>query len=752
VASQNSGILDKLGALLGLGGDDSLDESQALQFIQDRWNDLKNSFIVWHQSIWQSLLFYANQSWIDWDDARKVWQPQQPTDEWVPRPRINRFSPTVDAVASNFINIPEIEAVPTPNDDPTATMVADVCSRLAKWALVKEGLKVQTGQKSDRAGIAAQLFVLAGGIFTKIRVKDIKSTRDKQQAVDTQSYTCAQCDHFEAMDPGEEAPAICPNCQSPVTPSTTKTMSPVLDEQGNPVQEELSQYEINLDIGNSLYAFPRPGATSIEDSPYLLWAERQPIDQIFFRHGFEAQPDAIWPDGYAVTYEHALNFWYTGYSNTTIQIKDSCMVLEMYVAPGKVKDFPKGFYGVVINDKPAETREWDFPEHPVTQGGYLMLPTLFFPRSIAFDLVEIQRELNAYESIIKLHAMTCAVDPIVIDANTIVNDISGRADKIIKWRPTGPNAQPPYRLAAGHLDDGIYKQRESLHAEFQNISMAVNAFRGQQEGGVTAAAAIQQLRAQAEVMFGKPSANWNNLWRETIRKYVKFMQKYMTFEELVAICGRDSEAEVRMFKGANLDKCTEWVSTRQGLPRTRDERRQEFMLLWDKGALDLTQPEVRQKVYELFGETGMMRSFNLDATNARLENEVMRTGGQVQVQPVVEDLATHLSIHKDQAKAQSFRKWPPQAQTAMFTHIMLTQQALDQQQIEQATKALAAQAAAQSIKALGVGKPASPEAASSEGAVQQQALDTASQMGQGIQGQSPDLASPTPTTKPGGSQ
>src|SRR5450432_794153 len=62
----------------------NVDPARCLQFVQEKWNDLKNAYVVLHQSIWQSLLFYANQSWIDWDDARKVWQPQQPTDEWVP--------------------------------------------------------------------------------------------------------------------------------------------------------------------------------------------------------------------------------------------------------------------------------------------------------------------------------------------------------------------------------------------------------------------------------------------------------------------------------------------------------------------------------------------------------------------------------------------------------------------------------------------------------------------------------------------
>jgi hypothetical protein len=670
---------------------------------------------------------------LDWDDARKVWQPQQPTDEWVPRPRINRFSPTIDAVASNFATIPEVEAIAVPDDDPTACMVASIGTRLGQYMLVKEGLKVQTGQKNDRAGTAAQLFVLTGGVATRICLKDKQQMVAKQQSVDVATWKCPTCDTFEQLSPDEQPPEKCPTCGGPVEVGQQETMQPVLDEQGNPTMEEQTQYELYLGIGNSLYAFPRPGATSIEDSPYLLWAERHPTDEIFFKTGFDAQPDAIWPDGYSVTYEHALNFWYTGYSNTAIQIKDSCMQLEMYVAPGKVKDFPKGFYNVVVNDQPALTKEWEFPEHPVTFGGYVVLPTLFFPRSIAFDLVEIQRELNAYESIIKLHGMVAAVDPIVVDANTIVSDISGRADKVIKWRAVGPNSEPPYRLQAGHLDDGIYKQRESLHAEFQNISMAVNAFRGQQEGAITAASAIQQLRAQAETMFNKPVSNWNNLWRETVRKYVKFMQKYMTFEQLVRICGADTEEEVRAFKGADLDHMIEWVSTTHGLPRTRDERRQELMVLWDKGALDLTQPEVRQKIAELFGETGMMRTFNKDATNARLENREFATG-QAQVGTIkplvgIEDLEVHLFFHKDQAKSWDFRKWPQESQQALFEHIMETTAALEQEQIKQQQMKVLSQAGQKPSEA-----PSWQEAASMAGA----------SSGKNTQGQDSSLGKPTP--------
>lgn len=660
-----------------------LDQSKALKYTQDRWTELKNAYVVYHQAIWETFLFYAGQMWLDWDDARKVWQPQQPNDEWVPRPRINRFSPTVDAIASNFYQLPEVEASAKDSTDPKSHAIADICTDLADWAVQKEGLKFQQGDKPDKVGLAAQLFVLCGGLFTIIRVnkKNIGQTA-KQSMQPATSYHCAVCDK-NVQTPGSDKPTFCPECGSSIDATDSEMLQDELDpETGNPVMDQQTENDLELEIGNTLFAFPRPGANALDDSPFLLWAKRRTLEDIWFRWNFEADPDAIWPDGYSVTYEHSLNFWYTGYSSSTTQIKDSCMTLEMFVAPGKVKDFPDGFVGVVINDKPVPdgTKPWDFPEHPLTMGKYLDLPTIFFPRSVAFDLVPIQRELNAYEAIIKLHGMTSAADPWVVDADSIVSEITGRADKIIKYRNLGsPTFEPPHRAGAGSLDAGIYTQRDNLHAEFQNISMAVNAFRGQQEGAITAAAAIQQLRGQAELMFNKPAANWRNLWRDTIRKYVKFLQKYYSFAQLAQILGPDREDDIRSFLAADLDAMVDWVSSDHGLPRTRDELRQEMMMLFDKGALDINDPAVREKVFQLFGETGMMQSFNKDATNARLENQAIKAGAtDIKPMPLIEDMPVHFYFHKDQAKSRDFQKWPQSAQQALIEHIMETQMAMAQ--------------------------------------------------------------------------
>lgn len=684
----------------------SVDAAGALEFVQDKWNDLKNAYVVIHQSIWQSLLFYANQSWIDWDDARKVWQPQVASDDWVPRPRINRFSPTMDAVISNFATLPEVQAVPKKQDNPTAHIVAEVCNDLVDYFVVKEGLKHQQNDQEDKVGLAAQLFVLEGGVFTVLRLRKNSLGQQAKQAIQPATgYQCDVCDKYTQLpqpmvDPqgapgaaGEvptNAPKFCPDCGNPVTPQDTEMMQPQMDELGQPQMDDVTENEVSMEIGNMLYAFPRAGSTSLDDSPFFLWAQRRTLDDIFFQFDkFEASPDAIWPDGYSVTYEHALNFWYTGYSSSSLQVKDSCMVLEMYVPPNKVKDHAEGFYCAVINDQAAKTETWDYPAHPFTMGKYLTLPTIFFPRATAFDCVEIQRENNAYESLIKLHAMVSASDSIVVEADSIVSEITGRADKIIKWRRVTPESKEPHRMAAGALDEGVYKQRESLHSEFQNISMAVNAVRGQQEGAITAASAIQQLRSQAELMFSKPAANWRYFWRDSLRKAVLFLQKYYTFEQLAKILGDDREEEIRAFLSADLDDTVDWVASDHGLPRTKDELRQEMMTMFDKGALDINDPAVRQRAYELFGETGMMQSFNKDATNARLENQMFKMGAaQSSMQPYVapqitpmhpplEDNSVHLYFHADQVKSQDFKKWKPEAKQALIEHVMKTQMLME---------------------------------------------------------------------------
>lgn len=656
-------------------------QGDAEAWFNERWNELKTAFVIYHMSCWESLLFYAGQSWIAWDENRKIWYPNTPTDDWVPRPKINRFSPTIDSICTNFNTIPEVECVPQVdlNGDLRVHGITEIATSLGQHFATVNGLRGSYKNVDDMGGYAAQLFTLCGNVATCVKAKTIDDAQiELKEPRNVFQWTCQTCD---TVDEGPEAPPMCQTCGGPLVTDTVSRSQPVVGPDGTPQMQAEPRYEVCCEVFNPIYAFPRPGSKGMCDTPYFVHAERKTLDWIYYELGIEASSDYEFADGYSITFEHALNYYYTGYSSASIQAKDSALVKWAYIEPGKVKTFPQGLYGCMVNGEVQVAEPWDqhFIEHPITWAAYYKLPTVFMGRSVAFDLVEIQREKQSYESLIKLHGMTSAVDSIIVDENTMVSEITGRADKIIKWRSIGPGSQAPHRMQHGTLDEGIYKMRQALNEEFENISGAVAVFHGKQPGSITAGKAIEDLKSQAEAQFGKPVNNWHMLWKETIRKAVKTMQWRYTAAQIAEIIGPDKESAIINFKSCDLDTMTDWVVSGGGQPRSRAERKSEMMMLFDRGALDINDVNVKQEVFELFGETGMMKIFNADATRARYENKAMQNGQPAMVMPEIEGpegLPVHLQIHTEQAKSLEFEKWLPPAKQLLLEHIIETRQAL----------------------------------------------------------------------------
>lgn len=679
-----SQLIQKAKSTLGIGGGQPGENpllNTVREWAEPRWADLKNAYIVYHQMVWFDILYYAGQSWISWDDQKKVYDSTVTDDEWTPQPKINLFSPTIDSLSSNFELIPEIEAIPRQMSDMMAHSIASsIINPLINYVITENALKADYKGDENKAGRAGKLFALAGSVFT-ITLPDEEVIGQKPVQAPTQGYgvTCPTCDKFSQSATPPPEGATCPDCGSAlkVQPST------MMVDTGQ--TEPIIRHSATIEVGNPLHALPRPGATSMADHEYIFWAERMTLNRIWRNWNYEAKADSIYLDGYSTQLDTALQYYYTGSSSQTVRTKENAMVVRVFVQPNQVKELPDGLFAVKIGEDWIHCEVWPFLEHPITKADYNNMPTLFFGRTSAFDLVEIQKESNHYEALIKHHAMIASTEPIVQDENTVVSEITGREDKIIKWQSLGPGSKEPHRLQHGTLDNGVYAQRDRLSLQFENISGAVKVWKGQEPGSITAASAISQLRGQAEQMFSDPVNNWQALWKESVRKAVRILHATMEPWEIAEIVGEDKENEILIFKQMNIDKKFEYVTSSHGLPRTRDERRQEMITLYDAGMLDVTDVSVKQKVFELFGDTGMLSQFNLDATRARMENEAMKTG-VTDIQPMVgiEDLATHLMIHQEAIKKLDFDKLPINVKTALMEHTLATKEALMEEQAAQA--------------------------------------------------------------------
>lgn len=768
-------------------------------FVSEKWQDLRTAYTVYHQMCWQNILYYANMLWIKWDTQRRIWGLAEAEDgEWTPQPLVNYFAPASDSVASIF-KLPEVEAVPRQEDNMKAHEVAEIANILSDYFRTENGLVNVKDNQESKGHTAAQLFVLCGNVFTIVRKKkDGYISKPLTEQVPMADVNCPACgwsnriDAQQAMQMMAPAPTPetgveganaggldvgmggtgplagmegaggapgggggkCPQCQAPglqVEPIviTRPKKDPITQQT---MTEQRPKFKIQCDVMNPLYALPRAGSRSFQSARYLLSAERMAVDEIFEEWGYEAQPDNQFLDSMESSWEIALNFYYTGYSSLTSATKESALVIRAFVEPGKVKAIPEGGIGTWCNEKLINYESWEDAcpvGHQLTHAGYLKMPTTFFYRTSMFEVAGVQKELNRYEALIALHSMTSASDSVVIDDNTSVTQITGRGDILVHWRSIGPGSQPPHRMQHGSLDDGIYQKHQQLRDQIQNISATVNVWRGQQAGSVTAAAAISQLRGQAEQMFSDPSDNWQKLWVETVRKGVKLLQLTMEPWQIAEIMGEGHDLQIIKFKQADLDKMLNWVPTSHGLPRTRDEKRNDMLALYDRGALDIQDPGVKIRISELFGETGMEQMFNRDATRARAENDMMKLGQKSTFMPDIEDLQVHLFVHGEHIKRLDFDKYPDGSKKTFLEHYMETKMALAQlmmmQQTVQASGAGAGagQGAASApggegerggspgggAKAGGPGGPSSTEASKSRGKSKQPALKRQSAAG-----------------------
>ncbi len=666
--------------------------SRAQSFVPEAWGSVKSAYTVYRQAVWEVRLRYVNQQWLDWDTDRRMFKRAVPNDPWVPMPNINRIGPWIDGISSNFGSIPEIEAVPVPLDDHKKMGIADVVNKLCEHAIKDNALRSDYGSREDRSNTARQMFTLGGCVFTRVRLEQ-KKIGEKEILAEQPTFA-VQCLSPEC---GGQYPDLrepvqaCPGCGSPqITIEEGMSMLPQMGEDDKPVMEAVTEPRVIVDVEDPVWFSPRPGATSMDNVGWMTCGRRLSTDEVKERTGVDAVADGEFPDGFNTSYANELIYWYLGYAAPQDAVQESCLFVEFWCEPGKKKEFPEGCYATYFNGKVQTAVAWEEQgpvDNPLTKFDFEALPGIFFPRAKAFDLCDIQRQLSQLDSMIELHLKTNAVEPIVIDENTIVSEITGRADKIVKWRSIGPGSKEPHRMKHGSMDPAIYDRVKYLEEKGQSIAATVSVFMGEQPGSITAASAISQLRGQAEMQFAVPVKNYNNGWKETVRKCMFFYQKY-PLEVLVEIVGKDKLTQINDFINADLKRDLEFIATSNGLPRTRDERRQEMMVLFDKGALDTNDSAVRQKIFELFGDTGLMKNFNLDATRARANVRTTKDAGMVPLfRPGIDNAEIHNSIATDAAKELDFDQWPPPSQGALMQYIGQIQGFLQQQMTAEAALA-----------------------------------------------------------------
>ncbi len=447
--------------------------------------------LSWH---WErNQLMLDGKQWIVFDGEKQaggIWKPLKVSkvNEYIPRPVTNYLFDIYQTLKSYLIkNKPRSTVYPNTQDyqDKMAAKIGTLILE-ANWTRLKEQFNYET---------AASNLVTYGTVF-------------KKSYWDTSSLSLVKVPKMV------EVPVNDPNTGQP----TGATMQEIDKDPitGDELFDELPLGEVNTYVVEPFRMALDPLAMHLHEARWLIEYSIQPLDWVQETYDKEG-------DGYTglvaeVQEEKELNGsmrrWFQlrtssglkansasaseGISSSDTMFENCCVIKEYYERPSS--HYPKGRLVVVANkttvyagDSPysgPELGDW----HPYSECRWEIVPGRFWGKSPLDDATEIQKQINAIDSIIILTRKTMAIPQKLIPLSCGISPGSwtGRPGQENFYRADGTGAKPETIPGIG-VDPSVLQERQGKVEDIKEISGAIDILRGDRPPGVNAASALSLL-------------------------------------------------------------------------------------------------------------------------------------------------------------------------------------------------------------------------------------------------------------------
>lgn len=384
-------------------------------------------------------------------------------------------------------------------------------------------------------------------------------------------------------------------------------------------------------------------------------------------------------------------------SGSDDHIINSAVVKEYYERPSR--DYPNGRMVVVANgvclyagDSPyvgPELGDW----HPYSECRWEIVPGRFWGKSPLDAAAEIQKQINAIDSVIVLNRKTMAIPQklIPISAGIAHGSWTGRPGQEIFFRDVG-GGQPPQVIQAHGVDATVFQERSQRVEDMKTITGAIDILKGDRPDGITAASALEMLY---EVGMGKLFPVLGRRKRFVTsdqKKQLRIISKYYKeprpdFIRLLQQKNKELSSEsINNFIGTDLlDNCNVVVEAGANVTKLQAAKKQELREAAQSGVLNLADPRNRAEYMQQMGITGFDSDIGPDQKRAELENSQLdNLQNQPNKKPIVlqwDNDEIHIQVHEKRMKEASWMELPPQTQQAYMQHWMEHQQAAQQKQM-----------------------------------------------------------------------
>ena len=240
---------------------------------------------------------------------------------------------------------------------------------------------------------------------------------------------------------------------------------------------------------------------------------------------------------------------------------------------------------------------------------------------------------------------------------------------------------PPQLVQSNPVAPVLFKYREDLKEEFQQISGVFGVSRGEPPAGVKAGVALQFLNEQESERANIQILKWNEFVRQVAIMTIAVAGDYYdtTDERMVRVLGKNNEWMTEFFDASNLSKDYDIrIQNSSALPQSKAARTQTILDLSERFP-DMLPNERVLDMLDLAQSDKFVDEITVAVRSAEAEDEIIMRGDSTAGVKEWEDHLAHWKVHVKTLQQFSTKEQTPlNIQKRLMDHIKVHEMWMDQ--------------------------------------------------------------------------
>ena len=625
---------------------------------------------IWERGWMRNIHYVNNRQWIEYVRRSNEWRDVRLA-QWFPKPVTNKMSEGVQALRAMFASV-NIGVNVRPNgSDPKNVAVAAVADDMGPL-LHEEHLMDEVLNESDF------WFIVTGNVFLHTYLeRDIKHG-SKEIPLDQ----CVTCQATYTPDKIEDAGKACPDCGG-------VEFQPAMGETGEPMVETIYNGKgVTVALSPFELAFPNTYAR-FSDVPYVIrlrWRSKE-----YYENHPTLAPQVARFKWSKAPSEQALQLFRSLHYHNDMGVapflggsgsgsgsneEEGAAEYEVWVRP--CDKYPQGMVLRVLGDAnpiilhleaeeaiPGPLPYVDASGKPVftfSHAAFEQRGGRVYGTSPLDGVIQKQNQLNQLDSFVLMIINRMSNPLWLVPKGAEIQKFTGQPGLVVQWNPltVGGNAKPE-RVDGLGPNPSLFQIREQYLNDIEQGMGTFDVLKGSKPSGIESFSGLQLMVERGQSRFASAFKSRGALYKDWFKFALELEREFGPEERTRAVLGPTRTWTQQQFKNANLQGNFDIVVEDGSMtPKTTLGIRAAVEHLNGLGFIDPNDPDMKYKVFQLFGQSELSPSLDVHMQAALRKQEAFEKWAR---DPQAQQMSLKLAEADMQQYAMQLEQVPAEGQS-----------------------------------------------------------------------------------------